>query len=182
VGRARRVGSGRVGWRCHDDGVEPLSDVDRVAARSFWDRYVDGSGDPTPFDAVVVECFGDHRELADTLTDLVVDGPKRATAGSVADYEAHDDPLPTFGDRWVMCDGSGWPRAVLIVTDVRIGPLSSVDEQFAWDEGEGDRTRSDWLRAHTQFFRRRYEQLGLDFHDDIEVVFERFAVAYAEPR
>ncbi len=161
--------------------MEPLSDIDRAEARSFWERYVAGSGDPTSFDDVVVECFGDHRELADELIDLVVDGPKRATAGCVADYEAYDESIPSVGDRWVMCDGGGRPRAVLVVTDVRIGALSSVDDRFAWDEGEGDRTRRDWLRAHTAFFRRRYEQLGLEFHDDIDVCFERFTLAYSEP-
>lgn len=69
---------------------------------------------------------------------------------------------------------------MLEVTDVRIGPLSSVDEAFAWDEGEGDRTRAWWLDAHTRFFTRRYTSLGLDYHPDIPVVFERFDVLYHE--
>ena len=38
-------------------------------------------------------------------------------------------------------------------TDVRVGPLGSVDEEFAWDEGEGDRTRDDWLRMHVALLR-----------------------------
>ncbi len=63
-------------------------------------------------------------------------------------------------------------------TEVRIGPLSSVDAAFAWDEGEGDRTRPDWLRSHSAFFRRSYDRLGLDFHDDIDVVFERFQLVF----
>lgn len=63
-------------------------------------------------------------------------------------------------------------------TDVRIGPLSSVDQGFAWDEGEGDRTRADWLRSHTEFFMRSYERLDLAFHPEITVVFERFVVAF----
>ena len=64
--------------------------------------------------------------------------------------------------------------------EVRVGTLSSVDERFAWDEGEGDRTREWWLDAHTWYFSRAFAGLGLEFHPDIAVVFERFAVRYHE--
>jgi len=76
------------------------------------------------------------------------------------------------GDYWVACDGSGLPAAVIRTTDIRVGPLSSVDHQFAWDEGEGDRSR--WLDAHTRCFARAYAAMGREMHPDIEVVFERF--------
>ena len=31
-------------------------------------------------------------------------------------------------------------------------PLDQVDEAFGWDEGEGERTREDWLAQHTLYF------------------------------
>ncbi len=83
-----------------------------------------------------------------------------------------------FGDLFIATDGTGQPRAVIRTTDVRVGPLSSVDDQFAWDEGEGDRSRADWLDAHTSCFMRAYERLGLEFHPDIAVVFERFELVH----
>jgi uncharacterized protein YhfF len=55
----------------------------------------------------------------------------------LSDYEAEAEPVPTVGDRSIVTDGAMRPRAVLQVTDVRIGPLSSVDEAFAWDERRG---------------------------------------------
>lgn len=125
--------------------------------------------------------FGDSPALAGELLALIVDGPKRATAGAVDDYAADGEPLPVVNTCVVATDGGGRPRAVLRTTEVRIGPLSSVDDGFAWDEGEGDRTRIYWLNAHTQYFRRRFAALNLAFHDDIEVVFERFEVVYTEP-
>jgi uncharacterized protein YhfF len=63
---------------------------------------------------------------------------------------------------------------VMRTTDVRVGPLSSVDDQFAWDEGEGDRSRAYWLEAHTECFTRAFAARGHEMHADIEVVFERF--------
>ncbi len=160
----------------------PLPELDRGAADAFWRRYLAATGAATAPGYTDLTCFGDSVELADELIALVIEGRKRATAASVAEYEAEAIALPEVGDRWIACDGRGRPRVVVRTTDVRVGPLSSVDEAFAWDEGEGDRTRSDWLRAHTDFFERSHAQLGVAFGPDILVVFERFEVSYAEPK
>ena len=70
------------------------------------------------------------------------------------------------------------PAAVIRTTDVRVGPLSSVDEQFAWDEGEGQRTRDWWLAEHRRYFRRAFATSGWQYDDDLAVVFERFVVVW----
>ncbi len=85
-----------------------------------------------------------------------------------------------MGDFEIALDGSMRPRAVLQITDVRVGPLSSVDEQFAYDEGEGDRTRDHWLEAHTAFFQRLLPGIGIEFDPDMPTVFQRFDVPYQE--
>ena len=154
--------------------------MDQAAATALWRRYVARVGDEQLPDYTDVDCFGDSAEMADELIDLILQGRKRATAGSLAEYEAEGVILPVVGDRWIACDGRGQPRAVLLVTEVRVGPLSSVDERFAWDEGEGDRTRADWLAGHTAFFTRSHTALGIPFHPDIPVVFERFDVVHQE--
>ncbi len=112
--------------------------------------------------------------------DLVIDGRKRATVGSVAEYEHEGQPLPQVGDREIVLDGAMRPRAVLELTDIRIGPLSSVDEQFAWDEGEGDRSLRYWLDAHTTFFGPFLPTIGVEFSPDMETIFQRFDVIYQE--
>ncbi len=155
-----------------------LPQPDRAAATRFWDRYLEHTGERGAFTDVA--CFGDGVDMADKLLDLVINGPKRATAGSMIEYQLEGLPTPTVGDRWIACDGSGRPRAVVRTTEVRVGPLSSVDDAFAWDEGEGDRTRDDWLRGHTAYFLRRFADLGETFHPDIDVCFERFDVPYVE--
>jgi len=157
----------------------PLGDPDTEQVSAFWSRFIDTSGRP-PRNAPEPWCFGDSVELADELIELVLDGPKRATAGSVAEYEAEDETLPRVGDLSIVMDGSMRPRAVLETSDVRVGPLSSVDDRFAWDEGEGDRTRTSWLDAHHWYFKRSYQRMGLEFNDEIPVVFERFDVVYRE--
>jgi uncharacterized protein YhfF len=159
----------------------PLPSVDRASAAAFWQRAIAAgavpAGTPLP---TLIEAFGDSVELADELIALVVDGPKRATAGSYDEYLAEGSPVPTVGTWSIALDGSSRPRAVLLTTDVRIGALSSVDDQFAWDEGEGDRTRAFWLAAHQGYFRRVLPELGLTYTDDMPTVFERFDVRYTE--
>jgi len=159
----------------------PLPAPDHAQVQAFWERTI-ASGAVEPGTAVpaVVEPFGDTRELADELIALVVDGPKRATAGALADYEVTGDPVPEPGTLSIATDGTGNARAVIRTTDVRIGPMSSVDDSFAWDEGEGDRTRASWLRDHERFFRRYLPPIGLAFDPDMPLVFERFDVLYRE--
>jgi uncharacterized protein YhfF len=66
----------------------------------------------------------------------------------LADFKRYALPSPVPGGLSIATDGRGMARAVLQPTDVRVGPLSSVDDSFAWDEGEGDRTRGSWLSDH----------------------------------
>jgi uncharacterized protein YhfF len=161
--------------------VTPVGDVDPLAVRAFWERALNAVGLDPATPAPAASCFGDTVELADELIDLVLAGTKRATASSVEHLEVDGEPVPEVGGLWIATDGSMRPRALLETTDVRIGPLSSVDDAFAWDEGEGDRTRGDWLDAHTRYFLRTLPIAGLAFHLDIPVVFERFMVRYEEP-
>ena len=62
--------------------------------------------------------------------------------------------------------------------DVRVGALSSVDNRFAWDEAEGDRSRGWWLEAHTRFFTRQCVAMELTSPPDIPVVFERLEMVW----
>ncbi len=152
--------------------------LDVAAARRMWREYREANPGLPAEDDPAVDCFGDSPALADELIAFVVDGPKRATAAMVAAFAADHEPLPRVGGHWVACDGSGRPRAVLRTRELRIGPLSSVDEQFAWDEGEYDRTLETWLEGHRRYFARESEHLGLEFSDDVEVCFERFDVVW----
>ena len=88
--------------------------------------------------------FGDTVELANDLADEVCSGTKRATAGLVAEMKAEGEPIPKVDDHWIVIDGRGQPRAIIQTRGVRITPFPEVDEAFAWDEGEGDRSLGWW--------------------------------------
>jgi uncharacterized protein YhfF len=110
--------------------------------------------------------------MADKLLLLVLEDQKRITASLVREYAAPDsDPFPSVGEYIVWLDGVGPPRCITRTTQVEVKPLSQVDEQFASDEGEGDRTRAWWLSAHK---RHRFV-----VNDDTEAAFERFVFGVA---
>jgi uncharacterized protein YhfF len=158
-----------------------LPPVDPQQVEAFWRRAIaTGAVDDLTPQPCVVEPFGDSQELAEELIELVVQGPKRATASALADFERDNIPPPAAGNLSIATDGHGRPRAVLRTTEVRIGPLISVDDTFAWDEGEGDRSRDSWLHDHERYFRRYLPTIGLQFDPDMPTVFERFEVLYCE--
>ncbi len=159
-------------------GAPDPAPLDRSAAAALWASYRAATPGVPEAEGLEVGWFGDSPALADELLAFVLSGTKRATAGLVAEYVAEGESLPRVGEHWVVCDGSGAPRAVVRATELRLGPLSSVDDAFAWDEGEYERTRDSWLLHHRAFFRRSCERIGVEFSDDLEVCFQRFRVVW----
>jgi uncharacterized protein YhfF len=144
---------------------------------AFWAAYCERSAIPVNHRYDVV-AFDDNPTTATELASLVIAGVKRATASLARDYELSNNEPPTVGAHVVLVDGTGVPQCIWRTTEVRVGPLQSVDATFAWDEGEGDRTRESWLEAHRQYFGRQALREGFDMHDNIAVVFERFEIVW----
>jgi uncharacterized protein YhfF len=109
--------------------------------------------------------FGDSPALADELLALVLAGKKTATTWAASE----GGKGVKAGKRWIVNDGLGRPRAVIETIEVTRRRFEEVDESFAFDEGEGDRSLAFWRRAHTAYFTR----LG-QFAPGMEVFCERF--------
>ena len=127
--------------------------------------------------------FGDSEPLARELAELVLQGPKRATAGLL--WEAENDPnmMPVPGGFSLITDYSGAPLLILRTTDVQIRAYRDVDAGFAAAEGEGDGSLDYWRAAHWRYFSRRCAALGRTASDEMPVILERFALVYpTEPR
>ena len=153
--------------------------LDLDAAATLWQAYLAAVPErATDTELPPVERFGDGPEMADELLDLVLDGPKRATAALVAEFEDEGSPLPRIGSHWIACDAAGRPRAIMRSVELRIGPFTSVDAAFAYDEGEGDRTLEWWRNAHSGYWTRACERLGISWNPDMDIVFERFDVVW----
>jgi uncharacterized protein YhfF len=129
-----------------------------------------------------VYAFGDSPAMADELANLVLHGPKRATAGLVSDFVGDADPAPVIGAHAIILDGQGDPVCVVRTSQVDIKPITEVDESFAWDEGEGDRTLQWWLNAHRAYFNRQARGRGEEFDEAEPCVLERFELVWPRTR
>ena len=145
---------------------------------AYWAEFRRASPQ-APADYHLLGFGGSDTALADELADLVVRGPKRATTSLLRDFETGIEPVfPKPGDYWLVIDGKGMPRCVIRTTKVDIEEFEKVDAQFAWDEGEGDRTLADWREGHIRFFTRHAAAHGTTFDESARVVLERFSVVW----
>ena len=142
---------------------------------AFWDDYARASGASGSYAAWGFADPG-HPELMTKLGLLVRDGPKRATAGREADFD-EDEPIPSPGDHHVILDGEDHPICIIRTTSIEIRPFGQVDAQFAWDEGEGDRSLEWWRAAHIRYF----ASVGTPIDDDTRIVLERFSKVWPPP-
>ena len=152
---------------------------DLAASATLWEEYraahPERALDTEP---PSVDRFGDAPALTDELLGLVLDGPKRATAGLLHEFVEDGIPLPRIGSHWIACDSAGRPQAILRSVELRVGPFTSVDAAFAFDEGEGDRTLESWRDEHRRYYTRSGERLGFTWTEQMEIVFERFEVVW----
>lgn len=148
---------------------------------TYWQAYQASLPDGHPHRSVTLPAawgFGDGPEMADELGGLVVQGVKTATCSSVAEIEADGDPIPRVGDLSIILDGRGEPIGIIETTGIEIKPLESVTADFAYDEGEGDRSLEYWRDGHRRFFGRGHARLGIPMSDQIPVVCERFRLIW----
>jgi uncharacterized protein YhfF len=126
--------------------------------------------------------FGDSAALARELAELVLHGPKRATAGLLWDAETDPGMMPVPGGYSLVTDHAGAPLLILRTTRIEIRPYCEVDADFAAAEGEGDGSLDYWRAAHWAYFSRRCAALGRAPSLDMPVILERFALIYPAGR
>jgi uncharacterized protein YhfF len=143
---------------------------------TFWQAFRRARDVPEqPYD---VCRMGDSPQLAAELLALILKGPKRATACLLRDVEQGIETLARIGGYTVVLDADDQPRAIWRTRTVDVKPLCQVDAAFAWDEGEGNRTRHDWLASHVRYFTRRAAIEGFSFDESMPAVFERFTLVW----
>jgi len=151
------------------------------SAQALWDEFVStGTNDASAAVDTTYStwAFGDSPDMADRLLALVITGVKRATCGSLDAYRSRGEAVPVPGEYSVVCDGAGEARCVIQTISVRIIAFEDVDEAFAAEEGEGDRSLASWRRGHMAYFERDLARLGLAASPHMPLVCERFRVLY----
>lgn len=114
----------------------------------------------------------------DSGVAAILAGKKTALTGLLQILEHAAEPVPEPGQRFSVLDSAGQPAAVIELTEVRVVPISEVDDTYARAEGRGYADAAEWRRAHEDFFRSEgiVEFLGAIpvINDGTLVVTERF--------
>jgi uncharacterized protein YhfF len=67
----------------------------------------------------------------------ILAGEKTALTGLLQIHEHAAEPVPQPGQRFSVVDSAGQSAAVIELTDVRVVPISEVDDDYARAEGRG---------------------------------------------
>ncbi len=139
----------------------------------FWRKFCAENPQINRTEPYEVWFFHHNRESSKKLAELVLSGRKQATA-SLMEYETDTGEGGTVGGYSVVTDFDGNPQCVIQTTEVRALPFREVDAEFAFDEGEGDRTLEYWRTAHTRFFTECCRELNIEFDESMMISCKRF--------
>ena len=149
-------------------------------AKNYLDNFLSSlpAEDPLRKAAADSYYFCTDEESANHLASLVVQGEKQATASLLWSYEADSEPLPEVGQLSVITNWKGEPQCIVEVTEVEIKPYNEVTAEFAFIEGEGDKSLEYWRQVHWEFFSMECEEISKDPSEDMPVILEKFKVIW----
>lgn len=148
-----------------------------MTVKEMWDKYISISGKPinTPYESWH---FCNNEADANELAKLTLLGIKRATASLYKSFEAENEPIPKIGDLIVITNWNSEAVCIIEVKKVEILPFKDITKEHAQIEGEGDKSLEYWRRGHINFFTEETKELGIEFNEELEVIFETFQVVY----
>jgi uncharacterized protein YhfF len=149
--------------------------------RSFWSRFATSQGEVgLPDQPYAIAEFGDSPKLADALSQLILERMKTATCSLLWEYEITGESIPRAGQRSIVLNSAKVPLCIIETISVEIRWFGDVDAQFAWEEGEGDRSLEHWRQEHLQFFSRALHGTHRLLNEDTPLVCERFHLLYVD--
>lgn len=139
---------------------------------SYWQKFLDSRPDLSHLkdEAPDAWSFGGN---ADLLLSLVLEGKKTATSSLLSVYNDPSVPMPKANSYSIILNSKGEPKCVVHLFETKIKKFNEMDEQHAYEEGEGDRTLNYWRKVYLGFF-----SAYPDFTEDSEILCERFKVVY----
>jgi len=139
-------------------------------AKKYWDEFWQGKEKPQ---TVTAEQFG-NEEIVDELAQLIMEGKKTATCSLYALYEIENEPLPKVDKYTIVLNSKNDPVAIIRTSEVQVIKMNEVPEEHALAEGEGNLTYDYWWNGHKKAFTNELKEHGMEFSEDMLLVFERF--------
>jgi uncharacterized protein YhfF len=111
--------------------------------------------------------FGNPGESRTKILHFLLDGNKRATAGTLQhDYVDENEPIEHVGERLAVVGNDMEHVATIEITRVEVVRFADVPDEFALAEAEGDLSGDDFRESHYRF----WTDCGYEITDDTEIV------------
>jgi uncharacterized protein YhfF len=111
--------------------------------------------------------FGNPGESRNKILHFLLDGNKRATAGTLQhDYIDEGEPIEVVGERLAVVDNDWKHIATIETTRVEVVRFADVSDEFALAEAEGDLSGDDFRESHSKF----WTACGYEINDDTQIV------------
>lgn len=165
-----------LGMKTH--GIANLMNKEQI--EQYWQFYLATTSNASLSNAnYEAHQFGDSAALADELGSLILKGVKTATCSTVWEWEAAGSELPKVGAKTIVLDGSDRPLCIIETTEVTLRAFDEVNAQFAYEEGEYDRSLESWREEHWKYFSRVLPHIGKQPTPQMLLVCERFRIVYS---
>lgn len=140
--------------------------------KKYWEDFCQKHNlkKSTPVEAWAL---GYSDQEANKLAQLVNKGIKTATTSSLEGYQEQE--IPQVGEYSIILDAKEQPVCVIKDVKVEVVPYNQITADYAYQEGEGDRSFDHWKKVHDEFFEREFrEVLNKKFSQDALMVCEIF--------
>lgn len=112
-------------------------------------------------------CFDNEK-----LISLVLSGDKRATTSLYSEFIEDKKSLPKIRERSIILHDNNNDACLIEIEKVIITEFKNITDDFAFIEGEGDKSLEYYRNEHYKIFKK----IDLNFNDESKVVFEMFKV------
>ena len=152
--------------------------MDNASARNMWGDYLDKHLEDAFVDAPKTIHFYDNEQEANECANLVVKGIKRTATPALLQLQFNNEILPKIGDFLVITDWSKTAKCIVKITKVKLKPFFSIDQEYAQNSGEGDKSLSYWKKAHWEYYTRELEKFNRKPTESMIVVCQEFEKVY----
>jgi len=149
-------------------------------AKRYLDKYLNTLSDTErkKYHSFSADYFCADEYNANLCAELIRIGQKTATCSLNHWYESGEEAMPAVGNLMVVLDWDKAPICIIEINAIAICQYNEVTAEFAYAEGEGDRSLDWWRKAHWDFFAKECAELAIEPNENMKLVLERFHVIY----
>lgn len=123
--------------------------------------------------------FCDNQKDADECAELVVQKIKQATSPSVWWFTKNQEEFPKVGDLAIITNWEGEPKAIIRTIQIAAVKLKDITPEYAYREGEGDRSLEYWMQVHLEYYSREMKEYSESPDEEMEILCEYFETIFS---